>query len=426
VPGPSVYRGLWMHDAVWHTAATTMLGDTSGARRAIEGLLQYQEPDGRVRLMAPYPMNRETPLVIHAIWRYARLTQNAQWLDEHWSSITRGIEWLWKLRQSTLENPQSVGYGLFPPGFSDGGLAGVNPEYGSAYWALIGLKSAIDGARWLKKDTDAIRWENYYQKLLRSFRSAAARDFRHDRYGNIYLPMKVGDTSSTTPPQQANWGIIEAQAYVKLFDPQDSLLTGSLAMLQAETKEGLAVNTGWVKDGLWPFFSMIQAIAHIAQREYPVAQDLLVAIANHASSTGTWIEEQLPQDLGTRTGGDASNASASSLFIQLVRSMLIYERDSTLDVLAGVPKEWFKPGSVIEMMDLPTTYGPCSALVKMSASGRQAEIRVKTVRSVHNHGGPTLFLGALSHLGFRLANGKAVPARMQGEWGKELVIRLER
>jgi hypothetical protein len=426
IPGPSVYRGPWMHDAVWHTAAATMLGDTNEARKAIEGLLQYQEPDGRIRMMAPLPMNRETPLLIHAMWRYSRLTGNSHWLEQHWSAFSHGIEWLWKLRQSTLADPRSPGYGLFPPGFSDGGLAGLHPEYGSSYWALIGLKSAIDAARWLKKDAEATRWSVYFRELTGSFRTSAARDMRKDRYGNIYLPMKVGDTSSTTPPQQANWGIIEAQAYVRLFDAHDSLLTGSLAMLQAEVKEGLAVNTGWVKDGLWPFFSMIQGIAHLAQREYPQAGDLLTATANHASTTGTWIEEQLPRGGGTRTGGDASNASASALFIQLIRCMMIYERDSTVDLLAGVPEQWYVPGSSIELKSVPTMFGPCTLRLRLSPSGRDVEVRVTAMGNKGATGGPTLFLEVLKKMGYRFPDGSAAPLTLQGRWGEEMIVRLVR
>jgi hypothetical protein len=54
---------------------------------------------------------------------------------------------------------------------------------------------------------------------------------RQDREGNQYLPMKVADTSKTTPPQ-ANWGIIEAQGFGQLFALDDALAVGTLKMLQ--------------------------------------------------------------------------------------------------------------------------------------------------------------------------------------------------
>jgi hypothetical protein len=227
-PGPSVYRGLWIHDAIWHTSAALMLGDTANARRAVEGLMRYQQSDGQAKVMAPLPMNRETPIFVYILCRYAKMTGDKAWLERHWWRITQGLEWLRKLREQTLVDPSSVSYRLFPPGFADGGLGGLNPEYGSVYWSLTGTHAAAEAAQWLGKTAEATKWKNFYEEILASFRKAAKRDVRQDREGNMYLPMKVADTSKTTPPQQANWGILEAQGFGQLFALDDSLVVGTL------------------------------------------------------------------------------------------------------------------------------------------------------------------------------------------------------
>ncbi len=420
-PGPSVYRGLWIHDAIWHTSAALMLGDTANARRAIDGLLRYQQPDGQVKVMAPLPMNRETPIFVYILCRYAKMTGDKGWLERQWWRITRGLEWLRKLREQTLADPSAVSYGLFPPGFADGGLGGLNPEYGSVYWALNGTHAAREAAQWLGKTAEATKWKNFYEEILASFRKAARRDVRQDREGNLYLPMKVADTSKTTPPQQANWGILEAQGFGQLFALDDALVIGTLQMLQSEKQEGLPINTGWLKDGLWPFFGSVQAIAHIHQRDYPEATALLSAIANHASPLGTWVEEQLPKGAGARTTGDQSNASASALFIKQVRRMLVLERGNTLELLAGVPDEWFKPGARIELNGVQTLFGRLTFRLRISPDGKSCRVHLDPVGNLKDEGGPVLFLSALKRAGYR-ADGDTLNL----SWGRKVELTFEK
>jgi len=421
-PGPSVYRGLWIHDNDWHISAALFLGDTANARRAIEGLLRYQSPQGRVTVMEPYPMNREAACLTYIMCRYARMTGDKKWLERHWPRITAGLEWLRQLRAQTLVDPSSIGYGLFPPGFSDGGLGGINPEYGSVYWTLIGAHTAAEAARWLGKDNETATWNNFYEELMKSFRAAARRDWRKDRGGNGYLPMKVADTSRATPPQQANWALLDAQGLGNLFDTRDSLVTETLKMLQWEKQEGLPVNTGWLKDGLWVFFGTLQAIAHVYQRDQQEAIAMLYAIANHASPFGTWVEEQLPKHIGGRNTGDQSNATASALFIKLVRRLLALERGDRLELLAGVPAFWYKPGARIELNDTPTLFGRLNFRLKISADGNACRIHLRPIGKSGESGGPVLFLQALKQAGYRVPVGD----ELQLSWNREATFTFEK
>jgi hypothetical protein len=353
------------------------------------------------------------------------MTGDKAWLERHWWRITRGMEWLRKFREQTLDDQNSISYGLFPPGFADGGLGGLNPEYGSVYWALIGAKTAAEAAHWLGKDKEATTWRDLYAEMMISFRHAARRDLRKDRGGNWYLPMKVADTSRATPPQQANWGILDAQGLGNLFALDDSIVVGTLKMLQWEKKEGLPINTGWLKDGVWTFFGTLQAIAHVYQRDYEAA-NLLYAIANHASPLGTWVEEQLPKDIGTRTTGDQSNATASALFIKLVRRMLVLERDNTLELLAGVPDEWFKPGAKIELNDIPTLFGRLQFRLNISPDGKLCHVHLHPGGNPSGEGGPVLFLGVLKRLGYRAEDGALLPDEQKLRWGQEARLTFKR
>jgi hypothetical protein len=106
--------------------------------------------------------------------------------------------------------------------------------------------------------------------------------------------------------------------------------------------------------------------------------------------------------------------------------MVIFERDSTVDLLAGVPDRWIHPGSLFELKGVPTTYGRCSLRVEVSASGDAAEIRLEPLGEPWSAGGPTLYLGAFRGTGFRLAGGGELPERMRLAWGKPAALRLSR
>ena len=426
-PGPSVYRGLWVHDALRHLDAALALGDTAIARKNVETVLGFQQPNGRVRVMAPYTMYRETPLAVYQACFFARCTNDQAWLRAQWPKIRLGLEWVREQRAQTLSDPNSPNAGLLPAGFSDGGLAGVQPEYGSVYWSMISLREAARAARWLGETDDAARWDALFEEFHTSFRRAAARDVQRDAYGNLFLPVMVADTSTSRPPQQAQWGICQAVYMGRWFDPDDSLVIGTLAMLESEKSEGLPLNTGWLHGGVWGFFVGSPGPAHLWQENYREAQDLLYAYANHASHLGTWVEEQLPRDVGKRTAGDGSNASASAIYIAYVRRFIAMERESTIDILAGAPDEWYQPGSTIALDSVLTEFGPVTLNLTLSADGSAGSLFLAAVPGAgETTGGPVVFLSKLKARGYRLENGRPLPERLKLEWGKELKLTFKK
>jgi hypothetical protein len=416
-PGPSVYRGLWLHDAIWHLSAALYLRDFRSVREELQGILPYQLPTGQLKVMAPYPMNRESPLLVYIMYRYARFANDKNWLTNNWTRFENALGWLEQLRSTTLADSTSKGYGLFPPGFADGGLGGVEYEYGSVYWGLIGFKAGVEAARWVGKQNLAARWEKQFAELMSSFRNAARKDLRRDPGGNAYLPMKVGDTSRTTPAQQANWGMLDGQGIGNLFDPREELVTGTLGMLDRELVEGLPPSTGWLKDGIWPFFGTLQGIAETYQRNYKEAHRILYAVANHTSSLGTWVEEQLPRTLGTRTTGDGSNATASSLFIKLIRRLIIIERQDTLDLLAGIPASWYRPRAFLALNDAPTLFGHIQLRLRISDDGKRGTLIV-TYPKTYCAAPVVISLNSLRDAGYHSSHAGELPTTVNLRFGQ--------
>jgi hypothetical protein len=373
--GPSVYRGLWVVDATMLMQGALVMGDTSGARSMVESVATHQKANGQVEVMVPHVLYRETANFIQQMVLYAEYSGDDAWLLNRWDQLKRGIAYLQELRNSTLSDPNAIYYGLFPPGFTDGGLAGVNPEYSSVYYTLGALHSALRTVKRLDLDEPELdNWRRFYVDLRTAFNASAQRDMRKDEFGNWFLPMRIGETDPKVRPTMAQWGVLEAINLAEMFGRGDSLAEGTMSVLLQHTSQGLAVGTGWLEDALWPWFSMIQGAAHVHMEQPEAAISLLYDIANHASPLGTWVEEQQPRELGQRTGGDQSNASGSALYLTMLRRMLVNERGGTLELLPAVPEFWLGAGQKITVDRTLTHWGALSLQTEVSEDGNSLSI----------------------------------------------------
>ncbi|MDZ7269623.1 MAG: hypothetical protein ONB48_20240 [candidate division KSB1 bacterium] len=425
-PGPSVYRGLWMHDVVYAIEAAAFLGDLAAARAVVENVMRFQGSDGQVRVMAPHAMHRETPLLIYLICRYSRLANDAGWLRAHWPAVTRGLEWIARTRAQTLADSGASYFGLMPPGFTDGGIAGINAEYSSVYWSLIATHTAVAAARWLGEEAGARRWQAFFDDFMASFRRAYERDKRRDPHGHWYLPVRIADTTQSEVPQRGQWAPLEAAFRGGFLACDGELLAGTLAVLDDSLKQGLTVNTGWLQNGLWPFFDALRGLAHLWCGNRARAVAALYAIANHASPLATWVEEQHPREVGRRTSGDVSNASASAFFLGLVRHLLVLERGREIELLAGVPPAWLSSNATIALPEAPTEWGTLSLQVHVSADGRRASIAVVTPRVSPPPGELVIRLEAFKEKGFTPQRGGTLPDAWRGKWGGSVMLELVR
>ncbi|KAA0230956.1 hypothetical protein EDS67_04410 [candidate division KSB1 bacterium] len=423
-PGPSVYRGMWLHDMVYAVEAAAFLGDLAGARAVVENVLRLQQPDGQIRVMAPHVMYRETPLLVYLVCRYAQLANDPAWLNARWQNVTRGLAWIDATRRQTLADSNASFFGLMPPSFTDGGIPGINAEYSGVYWSLIALRQAREAAVWLGHANEARQWQILFDEFMASFQRAYERDKRQDAHGHWYLPMRVADTSKTEAPQRGQWAPLEAIFRGGFLEAKNELVTGTLAVLDDSLKQGLTVNTGWLMNGVWPFFDALRGMAHLwyGNREQAVAA--LYAIANHASPLGTWVEEQHPQGIGNRTAGDASNASASAFYIALLRRMLVSEQGDQLSLLAGVPAAWLAPNVKIELNQAPTEFGLLSLRAQIAEDGRTASIFIARLRNAIAHNKMLLHLRAFRQQGYVMKDGKALPDYVQLDPTQDTTIEL--
>ncbi|MDH3252311.1 MAG: hypothetical protein OEM41_05920, partial [Ignavibacteria bacterium] len=130
--------------------------------------------------------------------------------------------------------------------------------------------------------------------------------------------------------------------------------------------------------------------------------------------------------VGTRTAGDAANAEASGFFVNLIRHLLVYERGDTLELLEGVPDEWFSQLRPLELQALPTHFGDVTLRLSFSADQRSATLAVSPINGRGRKGTARLHLAALRRLGFMQNDGTPVPDEVLMSWNSPYSLSLRR
>ena len=375
-PGVALYRGLWMHDGVYFAELALQLGDWDMARAVVEGYLRYQHESGQVEVMRPNNLHRETPLLLWLLCRYAELTGDDAWMQKRWQHVEKGVAWIRYLRELTLK-AGAPNYGLTPAGFADGGVHGVQPEYASVNWILIALPKAIDFALRYGKQDQADSWQKLYEQFLSSFKAAMQRDIMQDEYGNSFLPVRVGAGTNDDVPQRGQWTLTEALMHGSYIKPDNPLVQGTIAMLEAHSAQGLVTSVGWLTDGIWVYYGGFLAEAYLKCSAGDKAAAMLYAMANHASPVATWPEEQMPTGKGRRTVGDYPHTWASSTMVRLVIRLLALEDGDDFILFRGLPAEWLQAGSRTELNGVATRFGSVNLKLHISEDGKQAQVSLQ-------------------------------------------------
>ena len=428
-PGPTVYRGLWLGDVLLSGTAVLAVGDTASLRQYIEAAFRYQLPNGHVRVMVPTLSLTETPIFVAGMCFYARSAGNKEWLRTHWDIVRKGIRWIEETREQTLADPSSPMFGLMPKGFVDGGIAEPMADYGSVWWAMVALEHASQAAAWLGRKDEATAWTKLGEEFSGSLEKAAQRDLQYDTEGRLFLPVGIGERNPKKP-QLGQYSLLFPFKYGRFFHQPtrilETVIKSNLDLLDASTKQGLIVSSGWLHNGVWPWLGGVHGIAHLLRGNKEKAIDLLYAFANHASPTGTWVEEQLIKEAGRGTTGDVSNAEASAVFVHFVRNLLAQERGNDLELLAGLPEAWLKAGATNALRASITEFGPVSLALTISDNGNMATFRCSAIDGRESPGKPVVLLGTMRRLGFRFEGGKELPDRWVGSWKKPMEFRLTR
>lgn len=423
--GSAMYRGLWMVDGHFLLEVARYLHWDADADRGLRTMLSHAKPDGSIGLMAFITLLKETGCALAAVVRQWELTGDDDNLRATWPVLRAALDHIESLRDQARALPaDDPAHGLMPPAFPDGGASGARPELTTALWTLHGMAAALRAARRVApQDVEEIAAR--HDSLLADLRRVARRERRRLPDGTAYVPMVLSGSGSHNrragadgagpheelQPQTSTWALAQAIWPGEVFAPDDELVTDFLALLErTDGEQDVPAASGFLPyRSVWTYYASFAAHAWLYAGRPDKAADYLYGFANHASPTRVWREEQsFVQEGNGQLFGDMPHNWASAEFVRLVRDLLVFERGTGLDLLAGLPEQWLASTTSVDRT--PTRFGPVSVVV--TPAGAQPDTASDTASGAGTEGGASTERGAAGLIDVTLPGPGPAPARL--------------
>jgi len=384
--GPTVYRNLWIVDGNFLLEAARYLGYD---KEADEGLLSEwtkQLPSGQVVAGSGGEHWKDTAIAMFTLVRQCELKQDWQFFKDLEPDVRRAIDFLLKLHAEARSGNSANGrYGLLAPGFADGGIGGVRPEFTNTVWTLAGLKAVAEAAERL--NMDSLRTARpFYDELRASFFAAAKQEMVRHPDGFDYLPMLAHDDPAWRDPEQwnrprpqtAQWALSHAIFPGLVFDKNDPIVRGHIALLQSCTQEDVPAETGWLwHESVWNYNAAFAAQVYLWAGLPEWADRTFRGFLNHASPLYCWREEQpLQHALVGQDWGDMPHNWASAECVRYLRHMLVLEDGPRMRLLEGMIPANSSARELVRLERTPTRFGRVTLdLEPLASHGWKLEAR---------------------------------------------------
>ncbi len=395
--GPAVYRQYWGRGEYFQARALEVGGFLRPARESVEHAFHIINDDGEWDgpPASGWPAWDNAGGNVAAAWDYYLFTRDRKWLAAAYPYMLHASEWIRDHREeSSLEGVSDVPegarpvrrmiasrcrpepdpplqpgekpywYGLLPWSYGDSGLP-EGHSFSHNFLAAYAEQATAEAAQTLGYMNDATWVRKEYDAYTGAIRESVRRAVTLEKETPPYLP------AMPTYPQGAYSQGFLAVYPTQLYSPEDPLVSGLIARMEREEKQGLPTNVAWAGPaGVWAGESMNMAETYLLRGEKQKAANMLAAALNHSYTTKVWKEEilvdvTLPRACETPHSkhsnmegtGDMPEAWANANLVLLLRDMLVNERDGKLHLLAGLPASWVPVGKLVVVQDAPVTTG---------------------------------------------------------------------
>ena len=354
-PGPATYHRFWFRDAAFLLAALDRYGYHA---QVAEVLASYP---GRQRVDGFFFSQRQewdaNGAALFALAEHWRLTGDEELLRKTVSSVSRGVRWIERKRQSrrsrARRSDRAVS-GLMPAGISAEHLGPFDHYYWDSFWSLRGL---VDGAELLAAAGDeraaavAAGWAQSFRSDLEASLARVAA-----RLDSCAIP--AGPYRQLDP---AMIGSLAACWPLRLLAVDDPRIAATAEVIRARFCHGDAFFQGISHTGLGTYLTLQLAFIELEAGDRR-ALGRLRWLLDAATPTWTWPEAVHPQ-LGGGCMGDGHHGWAAADFLSFVRCLLVREVEDGaghpgLALCSLMPEAWLGHG--LEVHDAPTHHGRLS------------------------------------------------------------------
>jgi hypothetical protein len=378
--GPTVYRGLWIVDGNFLLEAARYLGYDKEADDGLRAEWSKQVASGQVIAAGGGEHWKDTAIAMFTLVRQCELKQDWALFHELEPNLNRAIDFLIGLRDQAQKGKSTNGqYGLLAPGFADGGIAGVRSEFTNTVWTLAALRAvAVAGKQ--QRMASLAKAAQFYKELRAALDQGAKKEMIRHPAGFEYLPMIAHDDPSVNDPdpwnrprpQTAQWALSHAIFPGLVFDKNDPIVRGHIALLQSCTKEDVPVETGWLwHDSLWNYNASFAAHIYLWAGLRDWAHRTFTGFLNHASPLYCWREEQpLQNALVGQDWGDMPHNWASAECIRYLRHMLALEDGDSLRLFEGITGSELTGSASYILKNSPTRFGRINLVLESASTAK--------------------------------------------------------
>jgi hypothetical protein len=365
--GPTQYRGLWIVDGNFLLEAARYLGYDHDADEGLRSEWSKQAPTGQVIAESGGEHWKDTAIAMFTLVRQCELKQDWTFFRELEPNVVHALDFLISLRDKARSGPSINGrYGLLAPGFADGGIGGVRSEFTNTVWTLAALRAVANAADQFNMPSLA-RARTFFRELYQAFQQMAKQEIVRHPAGFEYLPMIAHDDPSVADPdpwnrprpQTAQWALSHSIFPGEVFEKNDPIVRGHIALLQSCTQEDIPAETGWLwHDSLWTYNASFAAHVYLWAGLRDWAHRTFTGFLNHASPLYCWREEQpLQHALAGQDWGDMPHNWASAECVRYLRHMLALEDNQSLRLLNGITSAELAPAARYSLQNSPTRFG---------------------------------------------------------------------
>ncbi len=378
-PGTRAYARSWIRDGAMMSAALLRLGRVAEVRDYVAWFAGFQDPDGRVPCCVdrrggdPVVENDSHGELIFAIAEYWRFTKDRAFLESMFPHVEGAVAWIDRERQrrrtEEYRTPAKLSFfGLLPESIShEGYSAKAVHSYWDDFWALKGLKDAVDLAAALGRDEKRSRWAGIRDEFARELHASIARVERERGIDFI--------------PGSADLADFDPTSTTIALDPAGELGLLPQAPLRRTFERYFEEFEKRDQSGTWEDYTPYElrnvgAFVRLGWRER--AQTLLRFFlpGRRPPEWGVWAEVVGRDPRKPRFVGDIPHAWVGSDFIRAVLDLYAWERESdgALVLASGIPTSWLEGGAPVGVANLGTPHGPLTYSMRAGPGGLRISI----------------------------------------------------
>jgi hypothetical protein len=350
-PGPRRYTRSWIRDGAMMAAALLRMGHAQEVREFIRWYAPHQRADGFV----PCCVDSEGTdwLVEHdshgellaLIADYHRFSADDAFVAQSWTFVVKAVECIEGLIGEDGLLPISVSH--------EGYLAQPVHSYWDDFWALKGLRGAVQLANASGEEMLARRWEALSTRLAASLYASIEATRAHRQLDFIPGSIEWADFDPTATanaiylldvPEGLNRGAVEHTFDKYLADWRNK-------------RNGTVVSQNYT-----PYeIRIIGALVRLGRREAALELLRFFLSDRRPRPWNQWPEIAWRDPRAPAHVGDLPHTWIAAEFVLAVRSLFAYEReaDQSLIVAAGLAPEWIE-GAGVEVRRMPTLHGDLS------------------------------------------------------------------